>query len=861
MAAKKQTQKRPAGQAAAQGGVKIKYVRRSFFWNVFAVLLAFLLGILFTVGAVAGVGYFAATKFSLKDVLGALKVDYEKYIEADYADMTLLDLWDEVSKTQFTNLAAIGKFTPILKEQLNIANDNLADFGIDLNVNRLMETDFSELGAYFQDDVVAKAQLGGMLGVGPDDSALMLALCYGKEGVDYDIVTAADGTQTIRMRGDKAPTTVGDLTEDANGILEGMELGTMLDVTAESDPLTIAICYGEEGTNYTVEDGEIVPVDAPAEEGKIAYPVTVGTLMDDATGVIDNVKVETALSVTAASEPALRYLAYGSEGEQYTLADDDGDGTPDRVQMLDDPATGKPYEKRSISSLTEEDSDLIGGAAIRDLVGIDTSEGSEDSAFMQAIADWKVNDLKDEEKVESLKIGDVFDTEDASSSLMHAISSWELGDLKQQARIDRLRLSQVLDLGDDSSTLMQTIGDWRLGELSDQEKIDSLRLGDVLEIEEGNSSNFLLALQDTTLGELSERSDMLTLSEIIGEDELQKNKLLKHLGNSTIQTLSDDVNAISLETIFGEEYFSYAATADYEAARGAGKPVESDKLLDPERVQTVYKTAAGTQVVTGTFLITEQGGWKLLEGVTANIYRWQRPVDAVKEYRIVNYETGTLDPLPDGADVVTEGGKDYYVTGGERYEIVKTDPYADYVEIGGERIDLELTVVAYLYSDTQAAVPADVTVAYDGEADAYYVTESAETLRRYYDPTALSPEGIAPEVYGEDDVTVSFFTQEGEPVTRFVAGAWMLIVGEDGAKGATSVMGISDALEDIPEQVSNLTLQEMYCNGLLTDDPSLDISRLNYMLDGKLYTDLDQFNIRQFTEFVEYLLGQVPTEP
>ena len=809
MAAKKQTQKRPAGQAAAQGGVKIKYVRRSFFWNVFAVLLAFLLGILFTVGAVAGVGYFAATKFSLKDVLGALKVDYEKYIEADYADMTLLDLWDEVSKTQFTNLAAIGKFTPILKEQLNIANDNLADFGIDLNVNRLMETDFSELGAYFQDDVVAKAQLGGMLGVGPDDSALMLALCYGKEGVDYDIVTAADGTQTIRMRGDKAPTTVGDLTEDANGILEGMELGTMLDVTAESDPLTIAICYGEEGTNYTVEDGEIVPVD----------------------------------------------------GEQYTLADDDGDGTPDRVQMLDDPATGKPYEKRSISSLTEEDSDLIGGAAIRDLVGIDTSEGSEDSAFMQAIADWKVNDLKDEEKVESLKIGDVFDTEDASSSLMHAISSWELGDLKQQARIDRLRLSQVLDLGDDSSTLMQTIGDWRLGELSDQEKIDSLRLGDVLEIEEGNSSNFLLALQDTTLGELSERSDMLTLSEIIGEDELQKNKLLKHLGNSTIQTLSDDVNAISLETIFGEEYFSYAATADYEAARGAGKPVESDKLLDPERVQTVYKTAAGTQVVTGTFLITEQGGWKLLEGVTANIYRWQRPVDAVKEYRIVNYETGTLDPLPDGADVVTEGGKDYYVTGGERYEIVKTDPYADYVEIGGERIDLELTVVAYLYSDTQAAVPADVTVAYDGEADAYYVTESAETLRRYYDPTALSPEGIAPEVYGEDDVTVSFFTQEGEPVTRFVAGAWMLIVGEDGAKGATSVMGISDALEDIPEQVSNLTLQEMYCNGLLTDDPSLDISRLNYMLDGKLYTDLDQFNIRQFTEFVEYLLGQVPTEP
>ena len=41
-------------------------------------------------------------------------------------------------------------------------------------------------------------------------------------------------------------------------------------------------------------------------------------------------------------------------------------------------------------------------------------------------------------------------------------------------------------------------------------------------------------------------------------------------------------------------------------------------------------------------------------------------------------------------------------------------------------------------------------------------------------------EGIAPEVYGEDDVTVSFFTQEGAPVTRFVAGAWMLIVGEDG---------------------------------------------------------------------------------
>ena len=145
--------------------VRTKYRPRSFVWNVFAVCMAFIFGIVFTIGAFIGGGYFVTSKYSLKDVLTAINVDYSQYITEEYAQKTLLELFQDVRSTEFTNLNSIAKYTPFLRTQLDAVNEQLASLGVIVDVDTLMQTNFGDIGTYFQEEVIANIQLGGVLGV------------------------------------------------------------------------------------------------------------------------------------------------------------------------------------------------------------------------------------------------------------------------------------------------------------------------------------------------------------------------------------------------------------------------------------------------------------------------------------------------------------------------------------------------------------------------------------------------------------------------------------------------------------------------------------------------------------------------
>ena len=622
---------------------RVKYERRSFLWNALAASLAFVLGIGAGIGGLIGGTYFAASKISVKDLLGQIGIDYHKYVEEDYASKTVLDIGKELASTPFENLQSIGKFTPLLRKQLEKVQELLADFGIDLNVDEFMLTAFGELSPYFQ-GVIQSAELGGVLSLSPESDKLMLSICYGKENEDYTV----DAEGNIVMNEGKSATTIQQMAEDATSVINRVEVSTMMEVTADSSP-------------------------------------------------------------------SMRYLAYGKEGVDYEIVTDEA--TQEKtIKML---GGSKP---KQLKDLSKNDSSLLDNARICDLVEI---------------------------------------TEE-SSNLMRAIKNWTVSQLKQQSRIERLKLKQVLTIDEEtSSRLLKAIADWRICDLSDQDKINSLTINDVLTITE-DSPLLLRSLQSATLGKFDDAIKTLRLEEMI--PELESNKLLKHLKNSTVDTLASDVKALSVQQVFDDEIYGYYQTQD-----AYGKPIDVVPLAeetpgaDKVSVLTVKKDTAGNELTLGYF--TALTGGTLVENQTIYYdaliakrnrelaqaeaegdpvdYVWQTPyyykerVRVTSDYTfyVVDHEDGgALKPLETPVQTETVNGESK-----QYFEMTFTEEATDE---NGEKYPVSKLVRLYLGTDeAENDYAEDITKQYRVDLDRVYT---------YY----LNGTPIAPRPENKEDSTI-----------------------------------------------------------------------------------------------------------
>ena len=650
--------------------------------------------------------------------------------------------------------------------------------------------------------------------------------------------------------------------------VQDVEIGKVIGVNASSDPLMLALCYGTEGTNeeggdYTVnENGEIV-----MNEGK--SPTTIQKLTSSASDIVGTLTVESALGVTAESNSAMRFLAYGTQGIQYELR---GEGGALSVEMLRDPLTGKAYAKKTLGDLMDSP-DVLGSARIGDMVTISPD----------------------------------------ASGLLHAIRDWTVGDLGKPARIERLRLSQVFDTGNSTSNIMKAIGGWRISDLKDQNKIDSLVLGDILTIDE-TSAPVLAALADSPIGELSHAADTLRLTDILGEEAVMGNKLLKNLAQSTTSTLSADIEALTFAQVYGSELYSYLdlgtdaagkAYADYlmeydpldetsarpepvdpdlwtitekrvlaedplltaretqtgwfRTENGAHIPVaDSDIRRDAEgafaeiRVslspdETVWRTVdfdnggaladlpAGVSVGTagaGYEIVEDTSGTPVLSETGRPLYYLasvEVPLPAEPEAGEGSGETDEEAPPAGGAETLSSEVRTYYFAypvledeGGcyaRTYRVNETTQETTFT-----RVDLERSVLSYTDGTRSYPLSDDGTITYDGavypvytrtqdgEESAYFTLRAeAQELEYYLD------NGVCRFVTGDEVTTVYTGVQTAGGEThyfdRYLSGTWYLLFGgevihrgEDGSATAVTVTDNTDTpVLDIAPEVSKVT--------------------------------------------------------
>ncbi len=164
-------------------------------------------------------------------------------------------------------------------------------------------------------------------------------------------------------------TMVGDLKSGADTLINDIQLGPIFNVglddikkAYDSDPkndpdaIILALAYGEKGTHYDIENGEVV------WKGD-HKPRTIKDLTKDggASALLDEIKLSTLLEISPLDkytdpknppDPIMLALAFGEEGTHYNLTDENKDGTPDTVVWIGD------NKERTVKDLTD-DSDSI----------------------------------------------------------------------------------------------------------------------------------------------------------------------------------------------------------------------------------------------------------------------------------------------------------------------------------------------------------------------------------------------------------------------------------------------------------------------------------------------------------------------
>ncbi len=414
-AEKKQAQKETLAQQLAlekqlvkEGKIlpRTRYTPKGYLGRILALLLAFLFGMLAVVGGLLGGGYFLAVTPS-RNLLNFLKLN-EGLLTEEYLNKSVIDIVTDVrndinslTEPQNISLSTFSKYSPVVDKMVDNIVTQVSAYGISVDKETLSTTPLGGLASYLMDDVIMTAQLGAMLSVTAESEPFMIALCYGTEGAneeggDYQIV---DGQ--IVMNEGKEARTLGVLVSEANTVINSMPLESILDAGIDSAAVILALCYGTEGVNYTVdENGGITMLTDPLT-GK-PYPVR---KVEDLTGNSDLI-------------------------QNVTISD---------VITIDENTTGILLAIKDWTLNDLSDASRIESLRLSQVVTID-----ENSApILKAMQDWRISDMTDADMVDSLTLGQIIEITEDSAKLLKSIADTPIGDLG--TTIDTLRLCDILD--------------------------------------------------------------------------------------------------------------------------------------------------------------------------------------------------------------------------------------------------------------------------------------------------------------------------------------------------------------------------------------------------------------------------------
>ncbi len=230
--------------------------------------------------------------------------------------------------------------------------------------------------------------------------------------------------------------TIGDLTKEDASLLDGITLGSILNVTSDSSQIMQTLA------DWTLDDLK--------DKDKIES-LTIGDLLDP----------------SDATSPLIHAM------EDWTLADIKKKEKIESLKIKDvldtSDASGilKAMENWAIGDLGNQN--RIERLKIGQILKSESDQG-----ILHAMQDWRISDLSSQEKIDSLTLGDVISIGDGAPKMLQALKEMSLGEITTS--IDTLTLGDVIDLSADNK-ILNSIKNTQIKSIGSA--IDSLTVEDV----------------------------------------------------------------------------------------------------------------------------------------------------------------------------------------------------------------------------------------------------------------------------------------------------------------------------------------------------------------------------------------------
>ncbi len=563
--------------------------------KVVALLLGFILGIIATIGGIAGAGFYIYKNVKIKTALSWIPGDfnYSEYITEDYAEKTIEGLIGGINdiikdaggvgENSTLSLSSFLSVSPYPEKAAKELKTELAKYGVDIDDQKFLSVPFVQFSKYLQ-DTVNDIRLGAVLSAANVQmNELLMYICYGEEGVDYTLVDGKpqmiEGKEELRLK---------ELLQAENGfmgIFNDVPLHVLLEIDfndlKEDDPLMVAICYGSDTIHYTNVnvDGRLVPT-----MHEIIYTATHETVVvepqpdDDDTGaqameadVDDGTGTQTEIVHTLFDEfgREIKDATYNDETGVFEISDDkktlyavhDSTLAANQYRVYDT-LEGNPtplkFKKRTVEDLIGNASNLVMDLRIRDLF-----KDTASSQMLTAIENWTILELTENEKMEGLKIGDIIpiDVEDEDTSkIMKTLKDYTIGDLKKKETIEGLKIGDLIVV-EETTGIMAQLKNWEIGELN-KNKFESLTVMEIMG--DTGDSGILAALANKPISALKEQDtiDNLTLYDVMPSINTDENTphILERLAENpatgeptTIRELPDRMHTLTLNDVLAED--------------------------------------------------------------------------------------------------------------------------------------------------------------------------------------------------------------------------------------------------------------------------------------------------------------------
>lgn len=570
--------------------------------KILMMLLGILLGIVITVGSVVGVGYWF-TKQPLKKpvemadkyiegdlyelVFGKVQEDgtrTEGLLHADYADKKVESLIEDVSDAieaisdKTGTLEGLCEISPKLEKLVDDLLEKTDEFSIPFDKATIMTTPFKSLTPYIK-DTVKEASLGDVISALDEElNPLMLALCYGEEGVHYEY----DEHGEIVMINDAKKTTFNDLIgNDLDNLFNKVPVDAILPID-KTDTVKMSLAYGSsnrydasgekvvmkqvrytfDGTKFyddkdvaisvknaetlgsnvyklTLLDDSVQYVKAVSSDSVLVYsdeactqPILykktmIGDLREDSMAIIDNIYLKDALNITAQSHKVLISLAYGEENVDYKIV---GTGANATIDPISNP--------RSIGQLRLKGGDLIDEIPLADIMDDDNTSltryllyGKKDVHY-SVDASGNVSMLQKRVAVLNGKLYNEYGEELSGYTLNESAKTYKDTDGNEYSYVANGTLGTVKTAAGDAQL-------YYVNDANGAVYYKKTALGD-------------MAGSDTLITNLTDR---LTVSEVMDESSITNNKFLKHVKDTVISDLPNAIEKLTIQQVFEEEIF------------------------------------------------------------------------------------------------------------------------------------------------------------------------------------------------------------------------------------------------------------------------------------------------------------------